>query len=41
MGFGVERAVRNGVHGRSVKNSEALANPEALDAYRGRVELAS
>ncbi len=37
----VELAVRNVVHGRSVKNIEALANPEALDDYRGRVELAS
>lgn len=36
----VELAVRNVVHGRPVKNVEALANPEALDEYRGRPELA-
>lgn len=36
----VELAVRNVVHGRPVKNVEALANPEALDAYRDRPELA-
>ena len=29
-----ELAVRDVVHGRAVKNSEALANPEALDLYR-------
>jgi acetoacetyl-CoA synthetase len=28
------------VHGRAVKNVEALANPEALDQYRDRPELA-
>jgi acetoacetyl-CoA synthetase len=27
------------VHGRPVKNKEALANPEALDFYRNRTEL--
>jgi acetoacetyl-CoA synthetase len=32
--------VRNVVHGRSVKNLEALANPEALDFFRSRPELA-
>jgi acetoacetyl-CoA synthetase len=37
----VELAVRNVVHGRSVKNLEALANPEALDYFRDRVELQS
>jgi len=37
----VELAVRNVVHGRAVKNIEALANPEALDEYRDRIELAS
>jgi acetoacetyl-CoA synthetase len=36
----VELAVRNVVHGRAVKNVEALANPEALDQYRDRPELA-
>jgi len=29
-----ELAVRDVVHGREVKNSEALANPEALELYR-------
>jgi acetoacetyl-CoA synthetase len=36
----VELAVRNVVHGRPVKNVEALANPEALEQYRDRSELA-
>ena len=35
----VELAVRNVVHGRDVKNIEALANPEALEQYRDREEL--
>jgi acetoacetyl-CoA synthetase len=35
----VELAVRNVVHGRPVKNVEALANPEALEQFRGRAEL--
>ncbi len=35
----VELAVRDVVHGRSVKNREALANPEALELYRGLPEL--
>ncbi|MBN9423632.1 MAG: acetoacetate--CoA ligase, partial [Candidatus Accumulibacter sp.] len=35
----VELAVRNVVHGRPVKNLEALANPEALDHFRARPEL--
>jgi acetoacetyl-CoA synthetase len=35
----VELAVRNVVHGRPVKNVEALANPEALEQFRGRDEL--
>jgi acetoacetyl-CoA synthetase len=35
----VELAVRNVVHGRPVKNIEALANPEALELYRDRDEL--
>ncbi len=30
----VELAVRDVVHGRPVKNKEALANPEALELYR-------
>jgi acetoacetyl-CoA synthetase len=37
----VELAVRNVVHGRPVKNVEAIANPEALEHFRGRTELAS
>ncbi|MGB8884319.1 MAG: acetoacetate--CoA ligase, partial [Azonexus sp.] len=36
----VELAVRNVVHGQPVKNVEALANPEALEFYRNRAELA-
>ena len=36
----VELAVRNVVHERPVKNVEALANPEALDCFRARPELA-
>ena len=32
----VELAVRNIVHGRPVKNVEALANPEALEHFRDR-----
>ena len=36
----VELAVRNVVHGRPVKNVEALANPDALAHYRSRPELA-
>jgi acetoacetyl-CoA synthetase len=35
----VELAVRDVVHGRAVKNLEALANPEALAHFRGRAEL--
>ena len=36
----VELAVRNVVHAQPVKNVEALANPEALEFFRNRVELA-
>ncbi len=36
----VELAVRDVVHGRPIKNLEALANPEALDQFRDRAELA-
>ena len=36
----VEIPVRDIVHGREVKNKEALANPEALDYFRDRSELA-
>ncbi len=35
----VELAVRSIVHGEEVKNTEALANPEALEHFRGRAEL--
>jgi acetoacetyl-CoA synthetase len=35
----VELAVRDVVHGRPVKNKDALANPEALDLFAGRAEL--
>ena len=34
-----ELAVRDIVHGRDVKNKEALANPEALELYRDLAEL--
>ncbi len=35
----VELAVRDVVHGRAIKNQEALANPEALEHFRDRREL--
>ncbi len=35
----VELAVREVVHGRPVKNTDALANPQALDLYRDLPEL--
>lgn len=35
----VELAVRNVVHGQPVKNTEALANPAALEYFRNRNEL--
>jgi len=37
----VELAVRNVVHGREVKNTDALANPGALELYRDLPELQS
>jgi acetoacetyl-CoA synthetase len=37
----VELAVRDVIHGRPVKNRDALANPEALDLFRDRPELLS
>ncbi len=37
----VELAVRDLVHGREIRNIEALANPEALEQFRDREELAS
>ena len=36
-----ELAVRDVIHGREVKNREALANPEALDYFRDLPELRS
>lgn len=36
-----ELAVRDVVHGRPVKNQEALANPEALDLFRDLPQLAT
>ena len=36
----VEITVRDIVHGKQVKNKEALANPEALDFFKDRPELA-
>jgi acetoacetyl-CoA synthetase len=35
----VELAVRNVVHGKPVKNTDALANPQALELYRDLVQL--
>jgi acetoacetyl-CoA synthetase len=35
----VELAVRDVVHGREIRNREALANPEALEQFRNRPEL--
>jgi acetoacetyl-CoA synthetase len=32
-------AVREVVHGRPVRNTEALANPDALEHFRNRAEL--
>lgn len=37
----VELAVRNVVHNETVKNREALANPEALELFRNLPELQS
>jgi acetoacetyl-CoA synthetase len=37
----VELAVRDVVHGRTVKNLDALANPEALDQFEKRSDLES
>ena len=37
----VELAVREVVNGRPVKNSDALANPAALEEFRDRPELRS
>jgi len=37
----VELAVRNVIHGRTVSNVDALANPEALELFRDLPELSS
>jgi acetoacetyl-CoA synthetase len=37
----VELAVREVIHGRPVTNQSALANPEALEHFRGRTDLDS
>jgi acetoacetyl-CoA synthetase len=37
----VELAVREVIHGREVRNREALANPEALEYFRNLRELES
>ncbi len=37
----VELAVRNVIHGRAVKNADALMNPGALEHFRDRPELAT
>ena len=37
----VELAVRSVVHGKAVKNTDALANPQALELYRDLPELQS
>jgi acetoacetyl-CoA synthetase len=34
-----ELAVRDVVHGRAVRNADALANPEALELFRDLPEL--
>ncbi len=36
-----ELAVRDMIHGRPVRNTEALTNPQALDLYRDVPELSS
>ncbi len=36
----VEIAVREVIHGREVSNTDALANPQALEHFRNRTELA-
>ena len=37
----MELAVRDVVHGREMRNLDALANPEALEQFRDRLELQS
>ena len=36
-----ELAVRDVIHGRPVKNTDALANPEALEHFRDLPDLAA
>ena len=36
-----ELAIRDVIHGRNIKNVEAIANPEALEQFRHRPELAN
>ena len=36
-----ELAVREVIHGRPVRNMDALANPDALELFRGLRELES
>jgi acetoacetyl-CoA synthetase len=36
-----ELAVREMIHGRPVRNADALANPQALELYRDLAELAT
>jgi acetoacetyl-CoA synthetase len=37
----VELAIRDMIHNRPVQNIAALANPEALEMFKNRIELAS
>ena len=37
----VELAVRDTVHGKAIMNLEALANPEAIEHFKNRIELKS
>ena len=37
----VELAVRDVIHGRRLRNAEAIINPQALDQYKDRPELAT
>ena len=37
----VELAVRDVVHGRPIRNRDALANPEALELFAGLPELSA
>jgi acetoacetyl-CoA synthetase len=37
----VELAVRAAIHNEAIENLSAIANPESLEAFRGRAELAN